>query len=276
MKNITFSLRVLILGLLLTSTACSEEDEVVVLPPTSDDAAFTYAFDPENPNKVLFSAQSEVSAWYTHWDFGDNSSAEGTEASKIYLRKGDYDVRFKIFTEGGTASTTQTISIVSDFQGPNIIQNGELDGDQHWTVLPIANGVDVAFEEGTASWSGGGWGHVGIYQEVQIEANTLYQIDMDIVGGGLSDCWFEVYMGTEQPTPGVDYLDGGIKLGLNTWEGCGNEPFEGLFTQVACTGGDGTFEFDTAVTAYLVIRGGGANYGDKGVTIDNVAVRALE
>ncbi|MCB0562534.1 MAG: hypothetical protein KDD09_26460, partial [Phaeodactylibacter sp.] len=89
-------------------------------------------------------------------------------------------------------------------------------------------------------------------------------------------CWFEVYAGTAMPTPGVDYTDGGMRLALNTWEGCGGEAFEGQLTDLSCAGGDGTFEFDSAGPVYIVIRGGGADYGATGVTIDNVSVRALE
>ncbi|MCB9351416.1 MAG: PKD domain-containing protein [Lewinellaceae bacterium] len=272
-----FSIGFIMLVLIVTAAACSNGDEPAVVPaPTSEDAAFTYSFDAENPNKVLFTAQPDVPTWYTHWDLGENSSAEGLEASKIYLQKGEYEVRFKIFTEGGTASSVQTITIASDFQGPDILQNGSFDDDQFWTVLPISNGVDVVFEDGKATWTGGGWGHVGIYQEVQVEANKLYQINMDIEGSGMTDCWFEVYAGTAMPTPGVDYTDGGMRLALNTWEGCGGEAFEGQLTDLSCAGGDGTFEFDAAGPVYIVIRGGGADYGATGVTIDNVSVRALE
>ena len=133
--------------------------------------------------------------------FGDNSSAEGYEASKIYLKKGDYDVRFKVFTEGGSAEVIQTVVINDDFKGPNIIQNGEFIGTEPWTVLPITDGVDISFDNNEAHWSGGNWGQVGIYQAVNILANNLYQISMDIKGGPLSDSWFEVYVGKEIPVP---------------------------------------------------------------------------
>ncbi len=147
---------------------------------------------------------------------------------------------------------------------------------EFWTVFPISDGINVSLENSEASWTGGNWGQAGIYQPIQVLANNQYQISMDIKGGPLSDSWFEVYIGVEQPVAGTDYNDGGIRLGLNTWDGCGGEPFEGELTEISCVGSGATFEMPNAGTVYLVIKGGGASYGDAGVTIDNVAVRSLE
>jgi hypothetical protein len=269
------SLLLVLLALLFVFSACTEEEDMVLLPPSAESANFAYTLNPDNPNEVTFTAQPDVDTWYTHWDFGDNTAGEGTDATKLYFLAGDYDVRFKIFTDGGTAEMVQTVSIENDIVGPNLIQNGALDGDDFWNVLPISVGVEVAFQDGAATWTGGSFGHVGIYQEIQVEANQEYQINMDMVGSGLTDCWFEVYVGTTVPMAGVDYNDGGIRLGLNTWNGCGRTPFDAQFTAISCVGEGGTFEFPTATTAYLVIRGGGADYGDTGVTVDNISIRPL-
>ncbi|WP_425422422.1 PKD domain-containing protein [Phaeodactylibacter xiamenensis] len=275
-KAIKFQHGLLSLFALLFLAGCNNDDDsVAVLPPDSEQAAFTYTPDPEKPNTVTFAAYPEVETWYTHWSFGDNTAAEGMDATKTYPLSGEYEVRFKIFTEGGTAESFQTVSIESDLLGPNLIQNGEFEGSDSWTILPISDGVEVAFENGAASWSGGGWGQQGVYQAIEVEANQVYQINMEVTCNGLSDSWFEVYAGKTVPTPGNDYTDGGIRLGLNTWEGCGGEPFEGLFTAYSCSGEDGTFQFTEGGTVYLVIRGGGADYGTNGVTIDNVSVRGL-
>ncbi len=249
-----------------------------LIPPTSEDAIFTISYDAENPNKVYFVAKPAVPTWYTHFSFGDKTSFdEGLETSKVYLKKGEYDVEFKIYTEGGTASSIQTVIIDSDFAGPNILRNGDFtDGDEYWTILPISDGVSVSMENNNAQWTGGGWGQQGIYQAVHVLPNNQYQISMDIKGSGLSDSWFEVYIGMEPPVPGQDYSDGGMRLVLNTWNGCGNEPFDGPFSDYSCGGSGAIFEFPTEGTAYFVIRGGGANYGDTGVTVDNIAIRSLE
>lgn len=272
-KNLT---KLLVLGILLISTACAT-DFNPIKNPTSEDAAFSFTFDKENPNKVILAATPSQANWYTHWDFGDNSFSEGYETSKIYLKKGDYDVRFKVFTEGGSAEAIQTVVINDDFKGQNILQNGEFTGSDPWVILPISDGVNISFDNSNAHWTGGGYGQVGIYQPFTVLANNLYQISMDIKGGPLSNAWFEVYVGMEAPViGGPDYADGGIRLNLNTWEGCGGEPFDGDFSEYTCVQGAATFKFPKAGVAYLVIRGGGESYGDNGVIIDNVAIRSLE
>lgn len=277
MKTINYIISFLIVGILISITGCSE-DEDKLMPPTSEDAIFNLSYDPENPNKVYFLAEPAVPTWYTHWSFGDNTSFdEGLETSKVYLKKGEYDVDFKIFTDGGTALSTQTVVIDADFAGPNIIRNGDFnDGNEFWTILPISDGVDVSLDNNNAQWTGGNWGQEGIYQEVHVLGNNTYQITMDIKGSGLSDSWFEVYIGTEPPVAGQDYVDGGIRMALNTWDGCGSEPFDGPFSDYSCVGSGATFEFPTEGTVYFVIRGGGASYGDMGVTVDNIAIRSLE
>tara|TARA_B110000046_G_scaffold60906_1_gene68483 strand:+ start:14637 stop:16241 length:1605 start_codon:yes stop_codon:yes gene_type:complete len=276
MKTIKFLSRFLMVGIILISTNCANDDDFTVPPPTSEDAVFTFNLDPENPNRVIFSATPSNKNWYTHWDFGDNSSAEGYEATKVYLSAGDYDVRFKVFTEGGKAEFIQTIAINQDFEGPNILLNGEFNGGDEWTILPILDGVAVNFTGDKAVWTGGTWGQEGIYQPVHVVEDVPYQIDMEILGSGLTDSWYEVYIGAETPAPGQDYADGGIRLGLNTWEGCGNEPFDGLFTEISCVGeGGGLVEFNTTGTVYFVIRGGGADYGASGLSLDNVSLTPL-
>lgn len=278
MKAIKLLISLLLVGILFNNTSCSDDTVDIMPPPTSEDAIFNFTFDPENPNKVNFIGQPSVPTLSTHWSFGDDTSFdEGLETSKVYPKKGAYEVEFKIFTDGGSASSIQTVSIESDFEGPNILRNGDFNnGKEFWTILPIADGVDVSFENENAQWTGGEWGQVGIYQPVQVLANNLYQITMDIKGSGLSESWFEVYIGMETPVPGSDYTDGDIRTGLNTWDGCGSEPFEGSLSEISCVGNGATFEFSTEGVAYFVIRGGGASYGDTGVTIDNVAIRSLE
>jgi len=263
--------------LITTLIGCMEDDDKLRVAPANSDAEFTYFSDSDNPNLLTFKGSPSAETWYSHWNFGDNTSAEGLEVQKTFYLKGEYDVKFKIFTEGGTAESTQKIVIENDFTGSNLVSNGKLDNDSSWNLLSISPGVDITFQDGKATWSGGGWGQAGIYQQFDVEVNKTYQIQMDVAGSGMSDCWFEVYIGSTTPTDGVDYTDGGIRLGLNTWDGCGIEPFDGPLTSLSCSvgGGDGSFEFNENKSVYIVIRSGGANLGTSGVSVDNVAVRAL-
>ena len=137
---------------------------MVLLPPSAESAVFTYTLNPDNPNEVIFTAAPNIDTWYTHWSFGDNTAGEGTDVTKLYFLAGEYDVRSKVFTEGGTADAVQIISIENDIVCPNLVDNGEMEGDASSTVLPISCAVDVAFQDGTSSWTGGGCRPVGIYQ----------------------------------------------------------------------------------------------------------------
>jgi len=274
MKTIKIIIYTLMIGIVTLLSGC-DDDDVVYPAPTAEDAAFTFTLDPDNPNIVNFNAVESDNNWYTHWDFGDGSSAEGYEANKVFIREGDYDVRFKVFTRGGTAESIQTIVVNEDFEGPNVLLNGEFNGSDEWTVLPISDGIDVNFTGDKAVWTGGEFGQAGIYQPVHVEAGVPYQIDMEVSGGGLTDSWYEVYIGSATPVPGQDYADGGMRLGLNTWAGCGNEAFDNSLTEISCVGeGNGLVEFNTTGTVYLVIRGGGADYG-SGLSLDNASMTPL-
>lgn len=274
MKTIKIIKYALMLAIVTLLAGCNDDD-MVFPAPTAEDAAFTFSIDPNNPNIVNFSATESDNNWYTHWDFGNNSSAEGYQTSKVFLKAGDYNVRFKVFTRGGSAESVQTIVINQDFEGPNVLLNGEFNGGDEWTILPISEGLDVNFTGDKAVWSGGAGGHVGIYQPVHVEANVPYQIDMEVSGDGLTDSWYEVYIGSATPVAGQDYADGGMRLGLNTWAGCGNEPFNGFLTEISCVGDDnGLVQFNTTGTVYLVIRGGGADYG-SGLSLDNASMTPL-
>lgn len=162
---------------------------------------------------------------------------------------------------------------------PNLVQGGNFNpaDSSKWTVSNITPGVTVSFVNGTALFSGGSWGQAAIYQAIQVQANQKYQIDMNVAGSGATDVWFEVYVGKAEPQQGVDYNDGGIRLSLNTWDGCGNTPFNGLLTDISCTGvGKGIIQFATSGTVYLLIKSGGGSLGTTGISVDNVQIRAIK
>lgn len=123
----------------------------------------------------------------------------------------------------------------------NISKQGD---ESKWTVLNISSGVTVSFTGGKAVWTGGSWGHAGIYQAIDVEANKKYQISMNVSGSGATDTWFEIYAGKVVPQQGQDYNDGGMRLGLNTWIGCGKTAFDRPLAMLSCNGtGGGVIEF---------------------------------
>ncbi|MGX5689192.1 DUF1735 domain-containing protein [Arcticibacter tournemirensis] len=146
-----------------------------------------------------------------------------------------------------------------------------------WQVLRISAGVTFTVNSnGSILAEGGNWGHEGVFQPIQVKANKNYKIDMKVAGSGASDTWLEVYIGTTVPTQGAEYKDGGNLIGLNTWAGCGNTPFNGLLSTIKCSGSGNVVKFNTSGLVYIVIRGGGGNLGTGGITISDIDFRRVD
>lgn len=274
MKNILkIGMVILITSLLWISCDPQEDDKIDIgMPPAEEDLSFTVT---EGANNYFTFVNTSSLAGIARWDFDNGEKGSGDSDSTQFRKKGDYNITLSLAAKGGVGSITKTVSVASDIIIPNLIENGEFNDDQLWTIMPLSDGVNVSFTDGKAVWTGGGWGQVGIYQEIQVEANKMYQIDMDISGSGSSETWFEVYLGMAVPVSGSDYSDGGTLLGLNTWDGCGTAEFASKFTAVSCSGDAvGAVEFSTSGSAFLVIRGGGGNLGT--ISIDNVEVSPVE
>lgn len=109
------------LGLMVIATGCSDDDDEPTLgqPPTQADAAFTYQASANSDNVIEFTATNSSLA--ASWDFGNGSTGTGTNVSATYPFAGDYDVTLTVQNSGGTASSTQTITIAQD--DPSFINN---------------------------------------------------------------------------------------------------------------------------------------------------------
>lgn len=253
----------LALGLLVTG--CDKDENIPA--PTAN-------FEFKAANLAVAFINKSTNGRYFTWDFGDQSKLDSTAApGHSYEAAGTYTV--KLTVEGRDGSRTETSKQVTVTAPPNLVVGGDMSDPTKWTVLDYSPGVELNFTNGKAVWTGGGWGQKGIYQAIQVEANKKYQVNMTVSGSGASDTWFEVYVGQAVPSPTQDYNDGGKRLALNTWAGCGKVPFSGPLTALSCDGtGGGVVEFPLSGTAYLVIRGGGANLGTSGISVDNVELRA--
>jgi PKD repeat protein len=268
MKPLYKSLITLIM-IAVSITACEKDDDVAA--PTAD-------FDFTVANlAVTFSNESTNGRYFT-WDFGDGSDPITAMAPGYsYQDEGTYTVTLTVTgRDGSQVTTTKDVTVTAP---PNLVEGGKFEaGDESkWTMLDLSPGVDVTFTNGAAVWQGGGWGQAGIYQAIELEANKKYQLNMKVSGSGATETWFEVYVGKAVPVQGQDYSDGGKRLAINTWAGCGTSAFNGPLTSISCDGtAGGVVEFPTAGTAYIVIRSGGANLGTTGITVDNVELRPLE
>jgi hypothetical protein len=214
------------------------------------------------------------------WDkgFGTGAALGKSIDTVFYPDAGTYNVTLTTIGVGGKlASVTQDVVVAtSDPVAGNLVVDGKMEvGDPNvWKKLAIGgNSVTFDIAEGKLKASGGGWGHAGIYQAIEVIGGKKYKLDLNVSGSGATDTWFEVYLGKAEPVQGSDYSDGGIRLGLNTWAGCGKTEFNGKLSQLSCAGSGSVVEFAESGTVYLLIKSGGANLGDTGITIDNVELR---
>lgn len=155
----------------------------------------------------------------------------------------------------------------------NLLQNN------NWTILRIVDNDKVTFTQdkpGSFLAFGGNSGHQGIYQSVDVQAGVNYKLDMHVKGSGATDTWFEAYIGKSMPAQGADYSDGGIKMGLNTWSGCGKTAFDAQLSTMYCSGNGNLISFSSTGTVYVVIKSGGASLGTTGITVSNITLRQAD
>ena len=91
---------------------CEEETFTLGDGPREVDAAFTFEPSSENANIINFTANNpELNA---KWDFGNGTKGDGPNATAIYPNKGTYTVSLTVLNSGGSASSTQEITIAED------------------------------------------------------------------------------------------------------------------------------------------------------------------
>lgn len=239
----------------------------------------------EDENHWIIKNESTITG-IANWDFGNGVTGTGNEVIVSYPDIAVYTISLTLVTKGGVATKTiehnQTIAAAPQL-GPNLL----LEGAENWTPYPGFNNT-VSFDGTGAHFvytSADGWQQAGIYQTVQVEAGKDYTVDMHVEATtGLANTWFEVYVDYEAPADGQDYNAGGKKRSVNTWDGCGNSPFNGLISEVGCgiedgvSKNEGLFEATQSGTVYVVIRSGGesaGHYGD-GVIVSNISFNELQ
>lgn len=249
-------------------------------------ASFTVTPVQGNPNKFVITNTTPGECIGARWDIGKGTGfAMGKMSDTVfYPDAGTYTIKMQALTKkaGLYDAATQTVNVAtSDPKAGNLVVGGKMEtgDDSKWTKLSISSGVTWTLKDGKMVATGGSWGHAAIYQPIQVEANKTYRFSMLVSGSGASDTWFEVYFGTSEPVQGKDYDSGGIKIGINTWTGCGKTAFSDNINTVGCTGSlvgkNGEITFGQSGTVYLLIKTGGANLGTEGISVDNVELRGI-
>jgi len=102
------------LGLMLSimvSCKKSETTKDIGVPPTAAEIQFSSTPTSANPNIVSF--KSLYNGINAHWDFGNGASADGNDVQSSYPIAGTYTVKLTVLADGGSVSTTKTITIAT-------------------------------------------------------------------------------------------------------------------------------------------------------------------
>lgn len=285
MKNINNNLQlsfILMLSLVIGFLSSCKKDSDN--EPAFPIASFQYFVSDTNALYVEFKNYSKNATSYL-WNFGDNEGTS-TEESPIHKFKdgGAFTVTLTASSSEGSAEHSKEVTVINP-EADNYILNGEFNDDSEWTIIQhnAANNGIVTIADGVANFDeiedvpAGSWGseaHSGINQMVSVEAGR-YQLDLDITTGALEECWFEVWVGTDQPTPEQDYNEssGGVKvLSFNAWDcNAENSNYSGPMAAASCQDTDGSITLDQG-DYWVVIRCGGFGLGEGGITIDNVTM----
>ena len=260
---------------------CFPENEDFSLGGQPPVATFTVTpVSGENNTYVL--TNTTEGAFISLWNYGTGYS-QGTQVDTLFLPDaGEYDIQLVTVSNGGSdTSDVETVTVAtSDPAAGNIVVGGRMDDPDAWTTFTITDGVSFGIADGKMTGIGGGWGHAGFYQAIEVIAGKEYSFNATVSGSGASDTWFEIYFGSYEPVAYSDYSDGGNQIGLNTWTGCGNEEFSGSILSVGCVGdlleSEGKVTFDESGTIYLVVKSGGNYLGDTGISIDNIEFRGTK
>lgn len=111
MKNIGKYIMLLMVPL-MSLVACKKDEPELESAPSASDASFSYQTSSESDNILTFRASN--SGVRAIWDFGNGTTAQGTNVTAQYPNKGSYTVKLTIFSNGGSANTSQIINIADD------------------------------------------------------------------------------------------------------------------------------------------------------------------
>ena len=160
--------------------ACTpdEIEEGLGPAPTSDMVQFKATPTADNKNIITFTNETP-GAFKAIWDFGNGNTAEGNQVNGAFPVEGTYTVRLTVFTKGGYASNTKTVTIdqtnfsMLDREDYNLLTGGpdDLDG-KTWVIDKEMKGHigvgDATAENPTSNWWAAGPNEkagVGLYDD---------------------------------------------------------------------------------------------------------------
>ncbi|WP_379963728.1 hypothetical protein [Epilithonimonas sp. UC225_85] len=279
------------LGLSLFAVSCvpdSVDGDGNGLTPTNSDASFTVTKTSENHYKLASSNNNYISS---KWNLDDGGGfGTGPNTYDIFIPdEGTYNIQHQIIGQGGLVGGTASQTIKVDKADPaagNMILGGKFTDAADvakWSMaFPNPSGTALwTFADGKATFVAKGWERNVLYQAVNVVEGRTYKADAVVSSKGVSDTWFEIYVGYAKPTANNDYTGDGNDStwlrGINTWAGSGTSAFTGKISIVGSVNSNnpnGTFKATKTGVAYFAIRSGG-NDMKEGISITNVEFRGI-
>ena len=118
MKNIVKISMVLAaaVALLFSCAPLDRDDYQLGAPVSESQLSFTSSPSSSSPNIIVLKNTSST-AGVALWDLGNGSNAKGDEVTVAYPFKGQYTVSMSLYTQGGSATISQVVTIADDDYG---------------------------------------------------------------------------------------------------------------------------------------------------------------
>lgn len=261
--------------------ACTPDSDDLSLGNKAE-ASFIVTDISTSEMKNTFVVESTTDGAFLYkWDLGNGQviTSQTPKDTISYEDIGVYTITLTAVSAGGQTMTSQQVETTVDaIAGTSAVQGGDMENAEAWNLTSTGGTMtSYEFSDGAINFtnSNPAQSNVVMWQEVELKGGRNYQFDAKIsIASGMENSWVEVLLLTDEPVEGED-PSGNIKIGLNTWTGCGVDPASDLLTELSCRG-DGKFSIAESGTYYLVIKVGSWDgfLGNGGVSIDDVSFTA--
>lgn len=260
----------------LLTTSCLPEDEDLQLGPKAE-AAFTITEISTDEMRNTYRLESTTeNAFVYQWNPGEGGAPfVGNKVDTIKIEnKGEYTITLTTLSEGGHSTTSQKVIVDEDaVTGTSAVVGGDMMDEGAWDFTSTGSSETVhTFTDGALTFTNDNpaQSNVVMWQALELKGGRSYDFSADVKGSGMSNSWLEIFLMDEAPEEGVD-PSGSVFIGLNTWTGCGVDPFDGSLNSISCLG-DGRVNIAEDGTYYLIIKVGSWDgfLGTEGLTLDNV------
>ncbi|RAJ87913.1 hypothetical protein CLV59_101678 [Chitinophaga dinghuensis] len=250
-------------------------------------ASFTVAPVATNANRFVVNNTTPGAFMYV-WTTPVGGASRLPSDTFTFGRKGDYDIKLVAYSQGGSSTTTNKVSVANNLPPTLILQGANLTdagASAFWKVLKTPGTATTINFSGTGvNFSSGGTSNGAIYQRVKINSMRDYYVNVYAHGNGMvgDSAWLDVYLSNSEPLTNWDYTTN-LYVSLNTRKGCGGAAFNGNMNTIACfgpgAGKNGFITFGSSGDYYLVIKAGSlgsnpasSNLGAGGITVDSVSL----